>query len=150
MTETEKLKQQLQVRQVAFSASIKSVESQTIGPFDSHTILIYNNVFTNVGNAYSPHTGIFAAPVRGAYHFEFHVAGPGNSSHGLCTVLVRNGMHVVTAWDQKESTFGSSSNGVTLILEAGDQVFMRLWSQYKIYDDQHHYSTFSGHMLFAM
>ncbi|KAK2851223.1 hypothetical protein Q5P01_007499 [Channa striata] len=33
------------------------------------------------GNTYSPHTGFFIAPVRGAYHLEFYIWTSGHPSH---------------------------------------------------------------------
>lgn len=94
--------------------------------------------------------GFFVAPVRGTYHFEFYVAGYGHDSHRSAAVLVKNGENVCTAYDHRPSHFGSSAHGITLLLEARDVVFLRLYVNSWIYDDGNNYSTFSGHLLFTM
>ncbi|XP_051258171.1 uncharacterized protein LOC127364581 [Dicentrarchus labrax] len=85
-TEVDKLKQQLKVGQVAFSASLLATGSGYVGPFPKQTTLIFKHVDTNIGKAYKPDTGIFTAPVRGAYHFEWYIGGP----HCAAAVLVKN------------------------------------------------------------
>ncbi|XP_039466349.1 complement C1q tumor necrosis factor-related protein 3-like isoform X2 [Oreochromis aureus] len=144
------IKQQLQVKRVAFSASLLDKGDGHTGPFNAHTTLIFKRVFTNIGNAYNPHTGIFTAPVRGAYHFEWYIGAHGDASHGTCAVLFKNGEHIFSAWEHQPSHFGTSSNAATLVLEVGDQAFLRLWINNKIYDNQNHHSTFSGHLIFNM
>uniref|UniRef100_A0A8C6WVJ2 Cerebellin 10 n=1 Tax=Neogobius melanostomus TaxID=47308 RepID=A0A8C6WVJ2_9GOBI len=137
------------VGQVAFSASLLESGSGTLGPINAHTTLVFKHVVSNIGKAYSPHTGIFTAPVRGAYHFEFYVVALGGS-HESRVVLVKNGEHIFIAGEHQTNGFGTAANGVTLLLEAGDVVSLRLWKNNVIYDDGAHYSTFSGHLLFPM
>ncbi|XP_028450423.1 complement C1q-like protein 4 [Perca flavescens] len=147
-TEVNKLKQKLKVRQVAFSASLMAggkSGNQNIGPFSADTTLVYKNVQTNIGNAYNPNTGVFTAPVRGAYHFEWWVTY-NNGGYPAGAVLVKNSENVFMAWEKQ----GSASNGVTLLLEVGDVVFVRLVSNTVARDNQHHHTTFSGHLLFPM
>ncbi|XP_067384642.1 complement C1q-like protein 2 isoform X2 [Channa argus] len=148
--ELDQLKQQIQVKQVAFSASLLASGSETIGPYNTHTPLVFRHVVTNIGNAYSPHTGFFIAPVRDAYHFEFYIGAHGHASHSSGAVLVRNGEHIFIAYEHQTSHYGSSANGVTLLLEVGDDVFLRLWTNTRIFDSENHHSTFSGHLLFTM
>ncbi|KAK1899340.1 Complement C1q tumor necrosis factor-related protein 3 [Dissostichus eleginoides] len=146
----EALKRDGEVKQVAFSASLSASDSETVGPFNTHTNLVFSYVFTNIGNAYNPNTGFFIAPVRGAYHFEFYIAAHGDESHGSTVVLFKNAGFICTARAHQLSHFGKSASGATLILEVGDVVFLRLWQNTKIYDDRYHYSTFCGHLLFTV
>uniref|UniRef100_A0A8C6UCL8 Cerebellin 10 n=1 Tax=Neogobius melanostomus TaxID=47308 RepID=A0A8C6UCL8_9GOBI len=77
------------VGQVAFSASLLESGSGTLGPINAHTTLVFKHVVSNIGKAYSPHTGIFTAPVRGAYHFEFYLFFQGGS-HDSRVGLTKN------------------------------------------------------------
>ncbi|XP_076597577.1 uncharacterized protein LOC143327223 [Chaetodon auriga] len=67
------LKRDGEVKQVAFSASLLASGSGHVGPFNIHTPLVFGHVVSNIGNAYNPNTGMFTAPVRGAYRFEFYI-----------------------------------------------------------------------------
>ncbi|XP_034551285.1 uncharacterized protein LOC117821242 [Notolabrus celidotus] len=146
----EALRRDDEVKQVAFSASLLASGSGYVGPFNTHTPLVFRRVVTNIGNAYSPNTGFFIAPVRGAYHFEFYIGAHGHPSHPSGAVLVKNGGHIFIAYEHQTSHYGSSANGATLLLEVGDVVFLRLWQNSRIFDNGNHHSTFSGHLLFTM
>ncbi|XP_041802743.1 complement C1q-like protein 2 [Chelmon rostratus] len=148
--QVEALKRDRDVKRVAFSASLLASGSGTVGPFNTHTPLVFRHVVSNIGNAYSPNTGFFIAPVRGAYHFEFYIGAHGHASHPSGAVLVKNGAHVFIAYEHQTSHYGSSANGVTLLLEVGDVVFLRLWANTRMFDNENRHSTFSGHLLFTM
>ncbi|XP_034551301.1 complement C1q-like protein 2 [Notolabrus celidotus] len=145
----EALRRDGEVKQVAFSASLLASGSGHVGPFNTLTPLVFRHVVTNIGNAYSPNTGFFIAPVRGAYHFEFYIGVGGHPSHGSGAVLVKNGGHIFIAYEHQTSGHMSSANGATLLLEVGDVVFLRLWQNTRIFDNGNHHSTFSGHLLFT-
>ncbi|CAI5661095.1 unnamed protein product [Oreochromis niloticus] len=147
-TEINQLKQELQVKQVAFSASLLDQGYGDTGPFNIHINLIFKHVFTNIGNAYNPHTGIFTAPVRGVYHFDWSVYARGNNKTGAA--LFRNGEHIFLAYENPTSGDVSGSNAASLRLEVGDQVSVRLWANTRIFDDQYHHTSFSGHLIFTM
>ncbi|XP_026213335.1 complement C1q-like protein 2 [Anabas testudineus] len=137
--EIDQLKQQLQGQKVAFSACLAEGEG-TIRPFNPDAALIFKRVVTNAGNSYDPTTGVFTAPVRGVYHFHWHIGQCGEPSPASGAVLFRNSDHVFS-----ELPVGSSSNGVNLLLEAKDAVFLRLWK-----DSRGQSATFSGHLLFLV
>ncbi|XP_051233621.1 uncharacterized protein LOC127350758 [Dicentrarchus labrax] len=149
-SEVVKLKQLLKVGQVAFSASLLAKGHGHVGPFPTLTTLIFKHVTTNIGKAYNPHTGIFTAPVRGAYHFEWYIIAHGDAKHPTAAVLVKNSENTFLAWERQKSDSGSAAMGVTLLLEVGDVVFLRLWTNSRVFDNTNHHTTFSGHLLFTM
>ncbi|CAM4570945.1 unnamed protein product [Leuciscus chuanchicus] len=135
-------------REIAFSASLMQSGSGHIGPFTTDITLTYRNVFTNIGNAYNPITGVFTAPLKGAYMFRISIYGHGGI---LATVsIVKNGEHTVIAHDIQAQDRLNSSNGVVLILEVGDVVYVRLESGTRIADGQSNHNTFSGFLLFPL
>lgn len=62
--------------------------------------------------------------------------------------LMKNGENMFAVFDTR-GTHGSASNGMTLVLEAGDQLSITLWAEKSIFD-QSRLSTFSGFLVFPM
>ncbi|KAG8011561.1 Complement C1q tumor necrosis factor-related protein 3 [Nibea albiflora] len=146
----EKLERECEARgksQVAFSASLFTSEQETHhGPFNTDTTLVFKKVTTNVGNAYNSITGIFTAPIKGLYYMRF-TSCVGESSP-LNTALMKNGENMVAVYDNR-GAHASGSNGVTLVLEKGDTVWIALWAQKSVFD-QSRRTTFSGFLVFPM
>ncbi|XP_074480751.1 cerebellin 11 [Sebastes fasciatus] len=129
---------------VAFSATIIESHDVVTGPNTGNTsiILIFNRVFTNIGNAYNSKTGIFTAPLKGVYHFSFMTFG--YNSHTSGAILVKNGHYQVSTWEfTGPDTSDTTSNTVILELNVRETVNIILWDGGKI-----HTSVFSGFLVF--
>uniref|UniRef100_A0A3P9PCL3 C1q domain-containing protein n=1 Tax=Poecilia reticulata TaxID=8081 RepID=A0A3P9PCL3_POERE len=118
----------LSANQLAFSASLLASGDGHTGPFYTPINLIFRKVVTNIVNEYNPNTGLFTAPVRGVYHFEFHIYGGGSSTSPTAAVLVKDGEQIFTSWTSHPSDSQKASYGVSLLLEIGDAVFLRMWA----------------------
>ncbi|XP_062256243.1 uncharacterized protein LOC133965612 [Platichthys flesus] len=133
---------------VAFAASLggNGLVKTTSGNKD----LLFTDVMTNVGGAYSPATGAFTAPIRGVYYVRFTANAP--SSFPMSAVLYKNSNSIQLIAHEQPSGAGSdtASNGATLLLEQGDKLKMVLWQNTQIWDNSNHHSTFSGFLLFSM
>ncbi|XP_058620975.1 complement C1q-like protein 2 isoform X2 [Onychostoma macrolepis] len=149
-SQVEELRKENRDREIAFSAALLESGGGDIGPFTTEITLTYRKVFTNIGNAYNPITGIFTAPLKGVYKFSFSVYGNGNPTYPSTAFIVKNGEKMVVTHGFQDQFVVNSSNGVVLILEVGDVVYVRLWSGRRIFDNQHNHNTFSGYLLFPL
>ncbi|XP_048011278.1 uncharacterized protein LOC125244924 [Megalobrama amblycephala] len=148
-SQVEELTKENRDREIAFSAGLMESGSGYFGPFTTDITITYRNVLTNIGNAYNPATGIFTAPLKGAYMFRVSVFGYGGTSATVS--IYKNGEQVVVAHDVQAQDRVNASNGVVLILKVGDVVYVRLWSKTRIYDISYeNLSTFSGFLLFPL
>ncbi|KAK9973962.1 hypothetical protein ABG768_022075 [Culter alburnus] len=136
---------------VAFSTTLSSsMGVKYFGPHTEATTLVYEHAFINHGNAYDTNTGIFTAPVKGVYFFNFVVFNPYEEATGVR--LLKNGNLVVAASDNPpgQDTEDTTCNSVTLLLEKGDQIRLQLIEKRRIYTDSLNRNTFSGHLLFTV
>lgn len=136
----------------AFSASLFSDEQfRCYGPLDPNSVIIYKNVFLNLGAGYNLATGVFTAPRAGVYTFAVSVysdAGAPNFLLNSCASLQVNNQQVAASKDQ--NTFDqedSATIAVVLQLKAGDQVAVKLPKGCLLCDESH-YNTFSGFLLY--
>ncbi|XP_031434523.1 complement C1q-like protein 2 [Clupea harengus] len=149
-SQVQELRWEIEERKVSFSASLVASGDVTKGPFNAATPLVYKHIFTNIGNAYNPNTGVFTAPVRGVYHFNVFVFGNGHASRASGVSLHKNGEHIVLAYTVQNTVHVAASNGASLLLEVGDVVYLKLWHGAWVRDTYDHHTTFSGHLLFPM
>lgn len=95
-------------------------------------------------------TGIFTAPVRGVYYFTFFyhcmVSNP------TCLALYRNGKQEALMKHHKSGCHTENGgNGLTLLLEKGDRVYMVLRKSTWLWDNvSENVSMFSGFLINAM
>ncbi|XP_067249317.1 uncharacterized protein [Chanodichthys erythropterus] len=148
LSQVEELRKENRDREIAFSAALMESGEGFTGPFTTEITLTYRNVITNIGNAYNPITGIFTAPLKGAYMFRVSVYGYAPTQ--ATAAIFKNGQKVVMAHgDQAQGTL-NPSNGVVLMLEVGDVVYVRLWSNRRLYDNENNHNIFSGFLLFPL
>ena len=93
---------------------------------------------------------MFTAPVRGGYYLRF-TASDYRSSGRLGVQMYKNDVHIMFNYvsynDNQRKYVG---NVVTLELEQGDMIMMRLPSGYSLNDHSNNLNTFSGFLLFPM
>ncbi|KAK9976656.1 hypothetical protein ABG768_021861 [Culter alburnus] len=147
-SQVEELRKENRDGEIAFSAALLESNFGFFGPFSTDITLTYKNVITNIGNAYNPITGVFTAPLKGAYMFKIYVHSGGPTA--ATASIVKNGERVVVAHAHQPQYTINSSNGVVLILEVGDVVYVTLWAGRRIYDNENTHSTFSGFLLFPL
>ncbi|XP_074478225.1 cerebellin-4-like isoform X2 [Sebastes fasciatus] len=131
---------------LAFSAGLST--SGKIGPFNTETPLVYTRVFTNIGGAYNPITGIFTAPVKGVYYFRFTAFN--NKKDEWMAVNLYHGSQRILHNSEKALGHTLFSNALILQLEQGGLVHMRLHQNCGLYDDGSTLNTFSGFLLFPL
>uniref|UniRef100_UPI0037E8A692 uncharacterized protein n=1 Tax=Semicossyphus pulcher TaxID=241346 RepID=UPI0037E8A692 len=133
---------------VAFSVGLTDVGQ--IGPFNTEITLKFSKVFTNIGEAYSPTTGIFTAPVKGAYYFRFN-GWDARLSNVIGIKLFHNDKRITECYDVNDQHgYVHVSNGFVLQLEKGDVVYTVLRINTSIWDDTNNRTTFSGFLLFSL
>ncbi|CAG04689.1 unnamed protein product [Tetraodon nigroviridis] len=129
---------------VAFYAALS--DTGNIGPFQTEKKLTYSKVFTNIGNAYNSSTGVFIAPVKGVYSFQFTAFG-----FTSCTIrlqVYKNNKKIMSNWKHSSLNVATYvTNSLILELEAGDTVHFSLPSGACLYDDRNNYSTIIGFLL---
>uniref|UniRef100_A0A8C1Z6I4 Cerebellin 7 n=1 Tax=Cyprinus carpio TaxID=7962 RepID=A0A8C1Z6I4_CYPCA len=132
---------------VAFAATLGNRGS--VGPFNTEITLVYKDVFVNEGSAYNPTTGIFTAFVKGVYFFTF--SGHNHSSKPMGLKLLKNGQQMITIYNHPQGNrYETASNSISLTLEKGDQVYMRLGENTWVFDNENDHTSFCGHLLFSL
>ena len=94
-------------------------------------VIVFNQVQTNIGNAYNPSTGVFTCSVSGYYAFDVRVTGQANKK--ALIELRLNGAHLVGV--EAEEGYGrlSDSAHVNVKLSKGDKVKVAAYSYFISY-----------------
>ncbi|XP_036968073.1 complement C1q-like protein 2 [Acanthopagrus latus] len=139
----------LELRKKVIFSAVATAGDKAIGPFDEDTTLIYNMVLTNIGNAYNPSTGIFAAPVAGVYYFSIYYHAGGAREGKL--YLYKNGQLMIATTDHKSDsdTADNGGNAVFLQLQQGDRVYVQLPANCHVWGSDVH-TTFNGFLVTIM
>lgn len=68
--------------------------SNTLTKLSDHQVIKFDTLITNVGNGYSPASGIFTCPVSGLYEFSSSIVS--NGDHKNADVdMVRDGIRIL-------------------------------------------------------
>ncbi|XP_067363964.1 complement C1q-like protein 2 [Channa argus] len=122
------------------------------GPFTDNKLITYKHVLINLGGSYNMQTGMVNVPRTGVYSLTVTIYGKGLSGGTLstCANLQVNGKVVSSIFEQNgQDLEDSSSSVVTVALKAGDQVAVNLTKGCFICDNNSHYNTFTGFLLYA-
>lgn len=135
-----------------FSVALTNNQSLTChGPFANNTFIAYEHEYLNWGNGYNNNTGMFTAPRSGVYSFAVTIYSTNSTGHteNTCANLQVN--NVTTELLEKFSGDPEDSNTVVIAaqLGAGDQVAVNLRQGCIICDNENHYNTFTGFLVFA-
>ncbi|XP_053187204.1 complement C1q-like protein 2 [Scomber japonicus] len=146
--EVEELKRQnADQPKVAFSLGL--TDDGLIGPFNTDITLKFSKVFTNFGQGYNPKTGLFTAPVRGAYYFSFTTMD-NRSNVYRDFYLYHNDKRVLDSFNFSANGLESVSNSLVIQLEKGDVVYLVLPAFCTVYDSNRDHTTFNGFLLFPL
>ncbi|XP_053195824.1 putative leucine-rich repeat-containing protein DDB_G0290503 isoform X2 [Scomber japonicus] len=146
--EVEELKRQIADQpKVAFSLGL--TDDGQIGPFNTDITLKFSKVFTNFGQGYSQTTGVFTAPVKGAYYFSFTTL----DNRGVVSTRVflhQNDKKVLSIHNHNANGWENVSNSLVLQLEKGDMVYLVLPAGHTVFDDTRNFTSFNGFLLYPL
>ncbi|XP_053387536.1 complement C1q tumor necrosis factor-related protein 3-like [Mercenaria mercenaria] len=136
-------------RPVAFTAGL----TKTITNMGTKQQIVFDSVFTNVGNGYNTLNGHFTAPFSGVY--AFFVVITNTPTHSCSVQLLRNGYfigHVLAhtkAKSTKDGNYLTSTLAVTVKLQRGDHVWVQNEYAFSAVEqlDGYNWSMFSGHLI---
>ncbi|KAG7270537.1 hypothetical protein CRUP_026429 [Coryphaenoides rupestris] len=136
----------------AFSVALTN-NRWCLGPALSDIDIAYKHVFLNLGGNYNVQNGIYTAPRSGVYSFAFTVysdAGSNSLKLQACAMLQVNNKTVSIITDRETSDQEDSASSVlALKLNAGDKVVVVLPEGCYLCDDDQHYNTFTGFLLYS-
>ncbi|CAK6959698.1 complement C1q-like protein 2 isoform X6 [Scomber scombrus] len=148
--EVEELKRQnADQPKVAFSFGL--TDNGQVGPFNTAITLKFSKVNINFGQAYSPATGHFTAPVRGVYYFSVTTLDIRTNVYSDI-YLYHNDNRVLWNYNFHDSAYGVNriSNSLALQLEKDDMVYMVLPAYRSVFDNTNNHTTFNGFLLFPL
>lgn len=122
-------------QQVAFSVKLR----QKL-PMSAGSVVKFDDVITNIGNAYSQATGVFRCPISGLYLFSLNIL---TDTKGLITAdVVQNGNRIAGT-----GNYDSGSDTVLVRVKVGDEILVTNMGGSSAYIDKS--SLFVGVLLKA-
>ena len=130
-------------RRHVFSATM----SRDIANVQNHATIVFDNIITNIGAAYSPSNGVFTCKMAGIYVFVWTTTNKNRT--WMNTELVLNGQWKGIAFSDSgdHDDYSVASNTVVLDLDVGDQVWIRAGTWHNGHLGGESRTSFSGFML---
>jgi len=130
-------------RRHVFSATM----SRDIANVQNHATIVFDNIITNIGAAYSPSNGVFTCKMAGIYVFVWTTTNKNRT--WMNTELVLNGQRKGIAFSDSgdHDDHSVASNTVVLDLDVGDQVWIRAGTWHNGHLGGESCTSFSGFML---
>lgn len=125
---------------MAFTAAVTSTSTT----WNSGT-LVFDAIISNVGNGYNPRTGVFTAPMNGAY--VFYVSCIEYERQDLRLEIVLNNVSKVRTLAYGGTDYQTGTNMVVLNLREGDNVWVRHYLGRGYYSKSIPLTTFTGFMI---
>lgn len=138
----------------AFSVALTNEKGfKCFGPFRDDRLITYTHIFINLGDGYNTGTGIFTVPRSGVYSLALTVysdaGSPGNTLAACASLQVNDRVLARPSENNAQDQEDSATIVVAVHLKAGDQVSVNLPIGCFLCDDNSHYNTFSGFLLYA-
>lgn len=127
-------------QKVAFTAAVTSTSTT----WNSGT-LVFDAIISNVGNGYNPRTGVFTAPMNGAY--VFYVSCIEYERQDLRLEIVLNNVSKVRTLAYSGTDYQTGTNMVVLSLREGDNVWVKHYYGRGYYSKSIPLTTFTGFMI---
>ncbi|KAJ8319976.1 hypothetical protein KUTeg_001563 [Tegillarca granosa] len=107
----------------------------------------YDRIFTNLGNAYNPNTGVFTCRYSGIYVFHFHALS--QLDKPIYIDLYHNYLYVDSLYGHNPGGYAAGSNTAVIELLSGDTVYLdeSSYNSFEYGGVYEVYSTFSGYFL---
>ncbi|KAI7812809.1 uncharacterized protein LOC130551328 [Triplophysa rosa] len=137
---------------VAFSVGLAD-KRRCVGPVKAAVNVTYQSIFINIGEAYNSTTGVFTVTRSGVYNLALTVfsdAGSPGAPLAICVSIRQNGVALAALREKYDQDQEDQATVVLLAeLHVGDHITVSLQPGCWLCDDQHHYNTFSGFLLYA-
>ena len=131
---------------IAFSA----VKTRTLDDIAGKVTVIFNHVYTNIGDCYDSDSGIFTASIRGMYFLTMNAEASDHEDHEPTRFDMRRGGHTFCSATFGPDTWMTGGNSAVILLEQGQEVRVVLVKGRLSSYTEFPISSFSGYLLYSL
>ncbi|VDI83844.1 Hypothetical predicted protein [Mytilus galloprovincialis] len=107
------------------------------------SVILFEDVATNIGKHYSPSTGVFTVPQNGLYYFGCMIMS--SAKHLVYYRWFKNDTFFSNGWVAKTDHANSQTQNIVLNMKKGERMYIKLVSGGAIHGGRHSY--ISGYLL---